>query len=52
MKIQILPDCRYNYAYEKRLHIMDSTTITLFSDILKGAVRNPKHEKMEAIKRT
>ena len=27
------------------LHIMDSTTITLFSNVLKGVGRNPKHGK-------
>lgn len=32
-------------AWLKALHIMDSTTITLFSNILKGAGRNPKHGK-------
>ena len=29
--------------WEKQLDILDSTTITLFSTILKGAGRNPKH---------
>ena len=29
--------------WEKQLYILDSTTITLFSTILKGAGRNPKH---------
>jgi hypothetical protein len=29
----------------KRLHIMDSTTITLFKDILKGTGLNPKEGK-------
>jgi IS4 transposase len=31
--------------WEKQLYILDSTTITLFSTILKGAGRNPKHGK-------
>lgn len=29
----------------KRLYIMDSTTITLFKDIFRGAGRNPKEGK-------
>ncbi|WP_255501731.1 hypothetical protein [Olivibacter sp. SDN3] len=29
----------------KDLHIEDSTTISLFSDVLKGAGRNPKEGK-------
>lgn len=41
----VLTDSRSKYAWESKLHIMDSTTITLFSDILKGAGRNPKHGK-------
>jgi len=40
-----LTDSTRNYAWERCLHIMDSTTITLFSDILKGAGRNPRHGK-------
>lgn len=43
-KKDLSDSCR-NYAWEKVLHIMDSTTITLFSDILKGAGRKPKHGK-------
>ena len=31
--------------WEKQLYILDSTVITLFSTILKGAGRNPKHGK-------
>ena len=31
--------------WERQLYILDSTTITLFSTILKGAGRNPKHGK-------
>lgn len=31
--------------WEKQMYILDSTTITLFSTILKGAGRNPKHGK-------
>jgi hypothetical protein len=34
-----------NNDWAKLLHILDSTTITLFSDVLKGAGRNPKHGK-------
>lgn len=30
---------------QRQLYIIDSTTITLFSNILKGAGRNPKHGK-------
>ena len=38
----ILSDSRLK-SWEQRLYILDSTTITLFSTILKGAGRNPKH---------
>lgn len=41
----VLADSRSDKAWEKLLHIMDSTTITLFSNVLKGAGRNPKHGK-------
>lgn len=37
-----LADSRLSDADLKRLYIMDSTTITLFKDILKGVGRNPK----------
>ncbi len=40
----VLADSR-SEEWVKRLYIMDSTTITLFSDILKGAGRNPKTGK-------
>jgi len=40
-----LADSRSNKRWEKLLHIMDSTTITLFSNVLKGAGRNPKTGK-------
>jgi len=40
-----LADSRTDKAWERLLHIMDSTTITLFSNVLKGAGRNPKHGK-------
>lgn len=40
----ILSDSRLK-SWEKQLYILDSTTITLFSTILKGAGRNPKHGK-------
>jgi hypothetical protein len=37
-----LTDSRLSDADMKKLYIMDSTTITLFKDILKGVGRNPK----------
>jgi hypothetical protein len=37
-----LTDSRLSDADMKRLYIMDSTTITLFKDILKGVGRNPQ----------
>ena len=37
-----LADSRLSDADLKRLYIMDSTTISLFKDILKGVGRNPK----------
>ena len=40
-----LADSRLSDADLKRLYIMDSTTITLFKDILKGVGRNPKEGK-------
>lgn len=40
-----LADSRTSKFWEEHLFIMDSTTITLFSSILKGAGRNPKHGK-------
>ena len=42
---KILADSSSTKAWEKMLYIMDSTTISLFSSILKGAGRNPKHGK-------
>lgn len=39
---KILADSRLSDVEMKRLYIMDSTTITLFKDILKGVGRNPK----------
>lgn len=41
----ILTDSRLNDADMKRLYIMDSTTISLFKDILRGVGRNPKEGK-------
>jgi hypothetical protein len=38
-----LADSRLSDADLKRLYIMDSTTISLFKDILKGVGRNPKN---------
>ena len=47
----VLLDSHHKTANQKRLFIMDSTTITLFSNILKGAGRNPiKGKKKEGIK--
>jgi hypothetical protein len=40
-----LADSRLSDADLRRLYIMDSTTITLFKDILKGVGRNPKEGK-------
>ena len=40
-----LADSRLSDSDMKRLYIMDSTTITLFKDILKGVGRNPKEGK-------
>src|SRR5690554_6589937 len=40
-----LADSRLSDADLKRLYIMDSTTITLFKDILRGVGRNPKEGK-------
>ncbi len=33
----VLPDSRRKGSKKNRLHIMDSTTVTLFSDVMKGA---------------
>lgn len=41
----ILPDSQIPKAIYKRLFVMDSTTIKLFSDILKGAGSIPKNGK-------
>lgn len=41
----ILTDSRLSDADLKRLYIMDSTTISLFKDILRGVGRNPKQGK-------
>ena len=40
-----LADSRLSDADLKRLYIMDSTTISLFKDILRGVGRNPKEGK-------
>ena len=40
-----LADSRLSDKDMKRLYIMDSTTITLFKDILRGVGRNPKEGK-------
>ena len=39
---QFLADSRLSDADMRRLYIMDSTTITLFKDILRGVGRNPR----------
>lgn len=41
----VLANSRPDKGWEKELHIMDSTTISLFSNVLKGVGRNPKHGK-------
>lgn len=41
----ILADSRLSDADLRRLYIMDSTTISLFKDILRGVGRNPKEGK-------
>ncbi|MBZ4675954.1 MAG: transposase [Anaerophaga sp.] len=41
----LLTDSRLSDADLKRLYIMDSTTISLFKDILRGVGRNPKQGK-------
>lgn len=41
----VLSDSRTTKTWEQQLYIMDSTTISLFSNILKGVGRNPKHGK-------
>ena len=41
----VLADSRLSGADMRRLYIMDSTTISLFKDILKGVGRNPKEGK-------
>lgn len=42
---KVLTDSRLTDEDIKRLYIMDSTTITLFKDILRGVGRNPKEGK-------
>lgn len=39
--VEILADSR-DYEWTQKLYVMDSTTISLFSNVLKGAGRNPK----------
>lgn len=41
----ILSDSRCYKGHQNKLYIIDSTTITLFKQILKGAGRNPKRGK-------
>lgn len=40
-----LSDSRNETSSKKRLYVIDSTTVTLFKQILKGAGRNPKQGK-------
>lgn len=42
---KFLPDSRNPRSWEHLLHIMDSTTISLFSNVLKGVGRHPKSGK-------
>ena len=42
---KVLADSRSSKSWEKLLHILDSTTISLFSNVLKGVGRNPKQGK-------
>ncbi len=42
---QFLADIRLSDADMRRLYIMDSTTISLFKNILRGVGRNPKEGK-------
>lgn len=42
---RVLADSQPKKNWEKLLHIMDSTTISLFSNVLKGVGRHPKHGK-------
>jgi hypothetical protein len=46
---RFLADSRLSDADMKRLYIMDSTTITLFKDILRGVGRNPKEGKKKGV---
>ena len=41
----LLPDSQFDKEKTRRLYIMDSTTITLFKEILKGAGRKPLNGK-------
>ena len=47
-----LSDSRLTKQDLKRLYIMDSTTITLFKEILKGVGRNPKNGKRKGVIKT
>lgn len=42
---EFISDSRTTNGKKQKLHIIDSTTITLFKEILKGAGRNPKQGK-------
>jgi hypothetical protein len=42
---KFLPDSRKHRSWDHLLHIMDSTTISLFSNVLKGVGRHPKSGK-------
>lgn len=45
----VLPDSRTGRSWEHLLHIMDFTTISLFSNVLKGAGRHPKQGKKKEV---
>jgi len=47
----VLANSRMSDADLKRLYIMDSTTISLFKDILRGVGRNPKEGKKKGGKK-
>jgi hypothetical protein len=47
----VLPDSLKGKKIEERLFIMDSTTISLFSDIMRGALMVLMARKREALRR-
>lgn len=46
-----LPDSQSSKLKEKRVFILDSTTITLFSDVMKGAGSNPSNGKKKVVQK-